>query len=516
MPKQPTDFLLQLIKSMSKPEKRHFKLFVQRNPSNSDSIFLKLFAHLEKQKMYDEKDILKQIPQIKKQQLPNLKSHLYKQLLLSLRLMHRSENEDIDLRERIDYARILYNKGLYRQSLDILDRAKEKCKQIGFPSLLMEIIDFEKLIESQYITRSIASRAEILSDEAIRTASEITRIQKYSNLSLQLYGLYLKVGYIRNEKDHFLVKEFFQSHMMDDKEEDLGFYERLYLYQSYVWYYYMLLDFKMYYRYSQKWVDLFDEYSNMALVERPLFLKGKHNLLNALFLLQRHDKFMVSLQRLLTSLKNMPARNENEKSLEFIYTYTHKINQHYLEGTFQQGLPLVNDIIHAIKTDIYHLDFHRVILFYYKIACLYFGSGDNSRAIDYLNLIVNESPDFRGDIQCYTRILRLIAYYEMGDNYLVEYQVKSIYRFLTKMEDLHAVQKEILGFIRRLPRIQHSELKKEFKKLLERFVKLKSDPYEIRSFLYLDIISWLESKIQGVSVQQIVREKFIKKDKAIR
>ncbi|MEP7323635.1 MAG: hypothetical protein ABI761_17045, partial [Saprospiraceae bacterium] len=218
MPKQPTDFLLQLIKSMSKPEKRHFKLFVQRNPSNSDSIFLKLFAHLEKQKMYDEKDILKQIPQIKKQQLPNLKSHLYKQLLLSLRLMHRSENEDIDLRERIDYARILYNKGLYRQSLDILDRAKEKCKQIGFPSLLMEIIDFEKLIESQYITRSIASRAEILSDEAIKTASEITRIQKYSNLSLQLYGLYLKVGYIRNEKDHFLVKEFFQSHMLDGKE----------------------------------------------------------------------------------------------------------------------------------------------------------------------------------------------------------------------------------------------------------------------------------------------------------
>lgn len=513
MPKQPTDFLLQLIKSMSKPEKRHFKLFVQRNPSNSDSIFLKLFAHLEKQKMYDEIAILKQIPQIKKQQLPNLKSHLYKQLLLSLRLIHRADNEDIEIRERIDYARILYNKGLYRQSLEMLDRAKEKCKQLGFPSLLMEIIDFEKLIESQYITRSIANRAEELSDEAIQASAEIHRIQKYSNLSLQLYALYLKVGYVRNEKDHFLVKEFFSSHVITDKEEDLGFYERLYLYQSYVWYYYMLLDFKMYYRYSQKWVSLFEEYDTMMSVERPLYLKGKHNLLNALFLLQRHDKFMDSLQRLLQSFKTLPVRNENEKSLEFIYTYTHKINQHYLEGTFHQGLPLVHDIISAIKSDVYHLDFHRVILFYYKIACLYFGSGDNSRAIDYLNLIVNESPDFRGDIQCYTRILRLIAYYEMGDNYLVEYQVKSIYRFLTKMEDLHAVQKEILGFIRRLPKVQPAEMKKEFKKLLERFIKLKSDPYEIRSFLYLDIISWLESKIQGVSVQHVVREKFLRKSK---
>ena len=176
-------------------------------------------------------------------------------------------------------------------------------------------------------------------------------------------------------------------------------------------------------------------------------------------------------------------------------------------------MPIVQEIVQAIKADLYHLDFHRVILFYYKIACLYFGSGDNSRAIDYLNLIVNESPDFRGDIQCYTRILRLIAYYELGDNYLVEYQVKSIYRFLTKMDDLHAVQKEILTFIRKLPKVQPSEMKKELKKLLDRFIKLKNDPYEIRSFLYLDIIAWLESKIQGVPVQQIVRDKFLKKSK---
>ena len=81
------------------------------------------------------------------------------------------------------------------------------------------------------------------------------------------------------------------------------------------------------------------------------------------------------------------------------------------------------------------------------------------------------------------------------------------------MDDLHAVQREILSFIKKLPRVQPSELKREFKKLLDKLTKLKNDPYEIRSFLYLDIMSWLESKIQGVSVQQIIREKFLKKNK---
>ncbi len=44
----------------------------------------------------------------------------------------------------------------------------------------------------------------------------------------------------------------------------MSFYERIYLYQAYCWYYYILQDFVMYYRYTQKWVDLFTEYPGLA------------------------------------------------------------------------------------------------------------------------------------------------------------------------------------------------------------------------------------------------------------
>ena len=50
-----------------------------------------------------------------------------------------------------------------------------------------------------------------------------------------------------------------------------GFYERLYLYQSYCWYAFIRQDFLQYYRYAQKWVDLFDAQPLMIRVEtRPL------------------------------------------------------------------------------------------------------------------------------------------------------------------------------------------------------------------------------------------------------
>jgi hypothetical protein len=59
MTKDQKEHLFILIKSLSKSEKRQFKLFVNRMGSNLDSKFLNLFNLLEKSDRYDEKLILK-------------------------------------------------------------------------------------------------------------------------------------------------------------------------------------------------------------------------------------------------------------------------------------------------------------------------------------------------------------------------------------------------------------------------------------------------------------------------
>ena len=47
------------------------------------------------------------------------------------------------------------------------------------------------------------------------------------------------------------------------------------------------------------------------------------------------------------------------------------------------------------------------------------------------------------------------------------------------------------------------------KSLKDRLTVLATNPFEKRSFLYLDIISWLESKIEGKPVQAVIRRKFL-------
>ena len=128
MPNRSTDNLFQLIKTLEKSEKRNFKLYATRNSSSDELKTVQLFDALDKMDAYDEVVLLKKNKGIKKQQLSNLKAQLYKQILSSLRLIDVT-NIDVLLHEQMDYARLLYNKGLYLQSLKVLDKMKELAKK---------------------------------------------------------------------------------------------------------------------------------------------------------------------------------------------------------------------------------------------------------------------------------------------------------------------------------------------------------------------------------------------------
>src|SRR5215218_5679838 len=128
MPSRGADTLFQLIHSLQKAEKRAFKLYATRNSSNEDLKMIQLFDAIDKMSEYDETTLLKKLQFTKKEQLANRKAHLYKQILASLRLLETTDNIDIQLREQLDHARILYNKGLYLQSLKVLEKTKEAAR----------------------------------------------------------------------------------------------------------------------------------------------------------------------------------------------------------------------------------------------------------------------------------------------------------------------------------------------------------------------------------------------------
>ncbi|CAN0596749.1 unnamed protein product, partial [Ectocarpus sp. 12 AP-2014] len=313
---------------------------------------------------------------------------------------------------------------------------------------------------------------------------------KLSNLSLQLYGMMLKVGYVRSNEDFQKVKTYFNDHLPLYNIEDLGFREKLWLYKAHLWYSFLTQDFLSCFKYASKWVDLFYDHKDMIYLNPVFFLKGNHYLLESLFYVQYSSQFKEVLERLETTIKekNFPD-NDNINSLAFMYLNANKLNLHFLEGNFEKGLYLVKIIEYGINKHRDRIDVHHVMVLYYKIACLYFGIGDNKTCIQYLKKIIdNKNLKMREDLMCFARVLSLVAHYEAGMDYHLEIQLKSTYKFLLKMNDMHAVQKEMIKFLRSLGGIYPNQLKAEFQKLYTELKKYEHHPYEKRAFLYLDIL----------------------------
>ena len=508
------DSLFLLVKSLSKSEKRQFKLYAGRLGGNSEKNFMALFSILDKMESFDEKLIL-QKTNIKKQQISNSKAHLYRQILVSLRLNPFHQNTKSQIREQLDFATILYNKGLHKQSLKVLDKAKNMALLYEENSLAFEIVELEKTIESQYITRSMITRADDLIAQSTAMSSRNTMLSKLSNLSLQLYSLLLKKGYVRSVEDFEEVKKYFDANLPDYDYKQLGLKEKLFLYKAFLWYNFITQDFVACYKYSQKWVDLFYDNPKMKKTNPVFYLKGINYLLESLFLIQHRSKFRSILNYLETEIEQHNfLLNENTESLAFLNLYLNKINLYFLEGDFSNGVSFIPEVLDQLELYKNKIDEHHIMVFYYKIASMYFGNANYKQCIFYLEKIIkNKELKMREDLLCFSRILNLVAHYEAGLDQNLDSLIRSTYKFLIKMNELHIVQRKIITFLRGLSNIYPHDLKNAFINLHDDLKVYENHPYEKRSFMYLDIISWLESNIENVSVESIVKRKALSKER---
>jgi hypothetical protein len=262
-------------------------------------------------------------------------------------------------------------------------------------------------------------------------------------------------------------------------------------------------------------VQLFDDNPNMINLNPVFFLKGNNYLLESLFFINNKPKFVKKLEHFKAIVDNKKfVKDENVSTLVFLYTNFHNINQYFIDGSFEDGLKLIPKIEKELLQFNDRIDPHHKMIFYYKFASLHFGAGNNKESIKYLDKIIsNKSLSMREDLLCFSRVLNLVAHYEAGLDYHLETLLRSTYKFLIKMNDLHEVQKEMIKFIRGLQDIYPHDLKNAFRDLLDTLKRYEDHPYERRAFLYLDIISWLESKIENKPVGDIIKTKYLAKNR---
>lgn len=501
------DFLFVLIKSLSTSEKRQFKLYVNRLGINVDAKFLLLFSELDKMSEYNEEVILEKKISTKKQ-LSNLKAHLYKQILVSLRMNPSLQNNRIQLREQLDFATILYQKGLHKQALKILDKVKQSAFELDEKTIASEIIELEKVIESQFITRSIDGRAEELIRESNAVSLQNHYTTELSNLSLKLYSDMLTHGYVKNKEDQKKILAFFDEKISTINIAQLNFTEKLWFYKAHVWKNQLLQSYKFTLKYAQKWVDLFHQNPEMIKSHPVWYIKGNTYLLKILFLYGNIPKIEESFKQFNATTKSETfTQNENLQSLIFLTYYNTLMNLHFIKGEFFSGTKLIPEVELKMNKFRDKIDEHHFLVLFLKMASMYFGSKKFDKSIEYGEKIISSKGSVQEDLLYHTRILMLMAKYESGLDEDYEEFVKNTVKFAQKMKNPTPLQFDIANFFSTINGLSEKEKKQVFQQFDQKLTVFAKDAFSKRTLMYIDIQGWVKSKVKNVDVIEIIKAK---------
>lgn len=504
MPISQGDMLFGLIQSLTKAEKRNFKLYIRRLQKEGEVKFFQLFAILEKWDTYDEALLRKQLKIKTPHQLSNLKRNLYQHILTSLRLIRIKQDLDIQIRELINYAQILYGRGLYLQALRILDKAKTKARDHHQDLLHLEIVEFEKRIESRHITRSTNKRMSGLIKESYDRANVNSNIVEWSNLKLELQRWFINHGHVRNKKAQESMANDFIYCFSSVDIDGMTFFEKIHYYRARYWLHYLLLDMEKCREVANEWVVLYRKAPKEIDEDVDSYLHALHALMIAAYYLDDLPTFSATRDQL-EGFVNQRGKglNENSRIIAFLYSQLAKINNCFIAGDFKKSLQLLPKIDAGIKKFKNLLDPHKVHILHYKIAAIHLANGQPDLCVHYLQPIINAGAHLREDIIIYARLLLFMAHYEMKNLEVLEYLLASAGRLIQKSKQRNRLQKLCLRHFKKLSTAGTYDQQDKLREFLLELEPLQANPFLRRAFLYLNVPLWVESILAKKSIAEI-------------
>ena len=506
--------ILGLIKSLSKSEKRYFKLFVAKNSIGSSSHYVKMFDLIEKtgsveqqiiQKIYEDDDFMEK-------QFRVYKYRLYKQILKSLSAFHCERTIDDQILEGIRHAMILYYRGLYPDAWKVLEKAEGICRQYEKFTHQMEIIRWKKKIIN---TSSIYGKIneENLSqfyNEEKRVNELINNQNEFWHIGSLIFLNYKTYGPARLKEDFKRYNTFRRNSFLTKTELAKSYQAKVNFYAANMHYCIATTDTEGAYNYAYAAVNLIEAHPHQIDEDPSQYSGSLHNLLFLTKQMKKYKEFFQMISKLKMMLEKYHSfMNENLRSSILMSSYNLELASYIDIGDFKKATQLLPEIeILLAETAIPN----ELLEYYFKfnIALLHFSKAEYNKALPRVNTILNENKTYiRLDHYGIVRIMQIIIHFEKGNMEVLPYLIKSFYRFLMNKKMLYKTERIFIHFMKtKINKISTSrELKGMLKQLKNEIEEVMKDPMEAQLTEMFDIVSWLESKITNRSFEEIVREK---------
>lgn len=512
-----SDDLFRLIKSLKQSEKRYFKIFSSTHVKGGQNNYVKLFEAIDRQDEYDEAAILKKFKKEKfVKQFSVTKNYLYNFILKSLRSYYSGKSIETKINEDLDSVKILNHRGFYKRALKILKKTKQLAWEYEKYYQLLPILEWEYGIFSVFYSNDkIQEYKKKYLVERAYVFEVIENEHQYSLLGDKAYDLYRENMVVRTEDDLMKYEEIIKHPLLQEIETALSYEAKKMFYNIWALYHTIKKEYLAAFSYDKMQLELLEENKNIKEDKIFYYLEISHNLLYNCLELKHYDEF----QEIMEKVKEIPSKKQYAEKLSFqdyaqIFDTIHGLDLDYYFDTrqFDKALEATDFIKKGLKKYRAALEDETKIHLYFKVSKLLFYVGKWEDALEWVTKIdfYEKQTSADGTI-CYARILKLLVYYELGESYfdLLQYEIKSTRRFLQKKGRLYQVEDTILKYLYRLVSTSDLDLRDDlyikFKSALQYLMLQK---FEESASAYLNLTYWLESKIEGISVDKVMIRNF--------
>ncbi|MBI2270591.1 MAG: hypothetical protein HYU69_09600 [Bacteroidetes bacterium] len=139
--------LFELIHSLKQSEKRYFKVYSSLHVKREANNYVALFDAFDKQKIYNEKELLKKYKHEPfSRNFRFAKHYLYRLILKSMRIYHAGSTVESEIQNTIQDINYLNQKGLYAHSSKLLAKAKKTAAEFEKHFSMLELLRIEPKI----------------------------------------------------------------------------------------------------------------------------------------------------------------------------------------------------------------------------------------------------------------------------------------------------------------------------------------------------------------------------------
>ena len=508
-----SNHLYELIKSLSKAEKRYFKVYVARHTaSNSQNNAQILFDAIDKLKEYDEEKLLQSLiahPFVKKFSIA--KARLYDTILKSLDAYYSEKSKEQLIRNEIHHVEILFNKSLYKQCGKRLKSAKKQAKKYNKKLLSLELLEWEKkLIEKDNYQSSTTKALINLSDEENEILTTLSSNSKLWELKSLLFKKLNQIGRARSKEEVNFLKKDIESKInsFEIEKDKVG---STYLFHHIKGaYYFAIQDNKKSLDTVLKTIKLVEGHPNEFEDEPNILISA---LTNGIYLSVK-NKNIDKAQELYSKLKvlyNVNKENGSKDLLIKLKSSLWSIELLLIKLTcdFNKFSGLYTKLEDFIGLNKEKINNSRLSFFYYNIAHILFIKDEFTEALKWINKLLNNiAIDESQEIYSFAEILNLFIHFELGNKELVNYNIKSTKRFLKTRNKLFEYEESVLKFFQKTTHhnFDKYELQEELEKLTKKLESLIGENLLHIPIEYFDCIAWAKSKLKNKNLSDLTRE----------